>query len=140
MNIDKLQSDLERDEGEVLHAYTDSEGYITIGVGRLIDQRRGGGISKSEARYLLNNDIQNVLGELDDAIGWWRRLNEPRQRALANMAFNLGVPGLLKFNNMLHALRAGNWSLAHDEALNSRWAGQVGERAQRIADVFLKGE
>lgn len=39
----KLTAQLRRDEGEKLYAYQDTLGYWTIGIGRLIDRRRGGG-------------------------------------------------------------------------------------------------
>ena len=61
---------------------------------------------------------------------------EPAQRALANMAFNLGVPRLSQFKNMLSALEKGDYNVAAKEALDSNWAKQVGDRANRIAKVF----
>ncbi len=87
-----LTEELRRDEGEVLHAYTDSEGYVTIGVGRLIDKRRGGGISAEESAYLLGNDISRTETDLDARMPWWRDLDPVRQRVILNMAFNLGSP------------------------------------------------
>lgn len=136
MNLATLYADLERDEDLVLHAYQDSSGYWTIGCGRLIDKRLGGGISESEARILLDNDIQAVLSDLDRNVPWWRGLDEPRMRGLMNMCFNLGWPRLSRFKNMLSELEAGDYESAAAEALNSKWALQVGARAQRIAKLF----
>jgi lysozyme len=53
-----LRRMLEDEEGRVPHAYPDSLGYWTIGVGRLIDRRKGGGLSDDEIDYLLANDIR----------------------------------------------------------------------------------
>ena len=139
MDLERLKTELMRDEGFVSHAYQDSLGYWTIGIGRLIDERRGGGISESEARFLLGNDMREVLHELDHNFDWWRDMTDNRQRALANMAFNLGMPTLLKFRNTLKYMQAGDWKRVHDNALKSKWARQVGERAERIADLFLHG-
>ena len=136
MDIKRLQDDLERDEGFVPHAYKDSEGYLTIGIGRLIDKELGGGINKREAHHLLQNDIRKVTGELDRALPWWRGLPEGRMRALANMCFNLGLPRLLGFKKMLKALEANDWRKAADETLDSKWARQVGDRSKRIADLI----
>lgn len=138
MDIIALKNDLLRDEGFVSHAYRDHLGYWTIGVGRLIDKRRGGGISEDEARYLLGNDIHRVCMDLGEALPWWHDLSEPRQRALANMAFQLGVSGLLRFKRMLAALEAGEWGKAYGEALDSAWAKQTPERAQRVAKMLLE--
>ena len=42
MDRDKIEKDLTIDEGRVSHVYKDSLGYYTIGIGHLVDQRKGG--------------------------------------------------------------------------------------------------
>lgn len=136
MNIDLMKFELRRDEGVRLKPYRDTVGKLTLGVGRNIDDV---GITSEEADYLLENDIGRAMAELDRALPWWRGLSEARQRALLNMAFNLGLSRLLGFRGMLGALQAGDWGRAAAEALNSRWAGQVGARAQRLAEMIREG-
>lgn len=140
MNVEQLKADLCRDEGEVLHAYRDSLGYLTIGVGRLIDPRRNGGISHDEAMYLLGNDIDRVQSDLNSRISFWPELDGVRQRALCNMAFQLGTNGLMQFKHMLRALESRDYQKAHDEALDSAWARQTPARAKRIAHMLLTGQ
>ena len=139
MPIEALRKQLLRHEGEVLHAYEDHLGYLTIGVGRLIDKRRGGGITHDEAMMLLDNDIRRVIDELESRAPWFKRLDTTRQQAIANMAFQLGVSGLLGFRKMIGALDHGDYRKAADEALNSRWARQTPNRANEIADMIRKG-
>ncbi|MEE9159959.1 MAG: glycoside hydrolase family protein [Gammaproteobacteria bacterium] len=133
MDSEKLSEDLIRDEGLRLKPYRDTVGKLTIGYGRNIDDV---GISESEARSMLANDIAAASNECESAFGFWPRLGEGQQRALVNMAFNMGLPRLRGFRNMLAALEAGNYDTAADEALDSRWARQVGDRAQRVADLM----
>lgn len=133
MNRAKLKEDLERDEGLRLKPYVDTVGKTTIGIGRNLDDI---GISEEEARHLLDNDVEWVIEELDRTMPWWLTMPEPAQRALANMAFNMGLPTLKLFRNMLAALQAGDYRKAADEALDSRWARQVGSRAERIAALY----
>ncbi len=132
----KLIQDLERDEGIVLHEYKDHLGYSTIGIGRLIDKRKGGGISKEEAYYLLSNDIKRKTVLLLDSLPWLRDHPEPVQRALANMAFQMGVHGLLKFKNTLSLIEQKRYNEAADNALKSLWARQTPNRAQRVTDLI----
>ena len=66
MDIIKAKMRCMEEEGLVLHAYEDHLGYLTIGYGRLIDKRRGGGISKAEAEYLLLNDCRRVEQEISN--------------------------------------------------------------------------
>lgn len=134
-DIDVL-TDLKRDESFVSHAYQDSEGYWTIGYGRLVDERLSGGITEAEAAILLDHDLNRAVTELDRALPWWRKMSPSWQRGLINMRFNLGLPRLLTFKKMLAALQAGDGERAADEALDSVWAGQVGERADRIAALY----
>ena len=136
MDIEALMADLRRDEGCSLHVYTDTEGYLTIGFGRMIDKRKGGGISMAEAEDLLENDIEKFIDQMDAQMPGWRDFSEDIQLGLANMAFNMGIAGLMRFERMFAALENGNNILAAEEALNSKWAKQVGPRADRIADLF----
>lgn len=134
-----LGAELIRDEGEVLHAYQDAEGFLTIGVGRLIDKRRGGGITHEESLYLLQNDILRKIEDLDRELPWWRKLSKVRQRVLLNMCFNLGIGGLLGFKNTLAAVESGRYEEATKGMLSSRWAKQVGARAERLAKMMKEG-
>ena len=131
--MDAVEQDLIRDEGMVLRPYSDSVGKMTIGIGRNLDDR---GITEAEARYLARSDILGAVADLDRNVPWWRGLAEPRQRALVNMCFNVGWPRLSSFARMWAALEAGDYETAADEALDSKWARQVGARAERIAALI----
>lgn len=141
MKFDKsaLKCQLKIDEGVKDSAYTDSLGYLTIGVGRLIDNRKGGRLSQSEIDLLLDNDIQGKEQELDKSLPWWRSLSDARQQVILNMAFNLGVDGLLGFKNTLSMVQSGDYVGAAGGMLKSKWAGQVGDRAKRLAEMMKKG-
>ncbi len=130
---DSITDDLKRDEGLRLKPYLDSVGKVTIGYGRNIDDV---GITEREAEAMLANDIARTLADLNRALPWWRKLPSRQQRGLQNMCFNLGLPRLLGFKKMLAALKSGDRKRAAEEALDSKWAGQVGERAERIAELF----
>ncbi|MCG3134208.1 MAG: hypothetical protein HMLKMBBP_01500 [Planctomycetes bacterium] len=131
-------------EGFVPHAYQDSLGWWTIGIGRLIDKRKGGGITREEALYLLRNDIEEKVEDLDYHLPWWRKLDGVRQRALLDMAFNLGIAKLLTFKTTLSLIKAGNYEDAATAMLQSKWARQVGlrpgQRAHRLASMMRTGE
>lgn len=130
---------LRRDEGEVLHVYADHLGYQTIGVGRLIDPRRGGGISAEESAMLLRNDLVRIEAELDDRLPWWRALTVPRQGVLLNMGFQLGVAGLMGFRATLGLVGRGQYTAAAVQMLRSKWSTQTPARAQRMAEQMRSG-
>ena len=130
MNKHAVARQLLIDEGLRLKPYRCTAGKLTIGVGRNLDDR---GITEPEAMELLNNDIRRVWGELMTTIPWAIRAPEAVQDVLVNMGFNLGLGGLLGFKRTLAHLEAGAYQQAADAMLDSRWAEQVGERAQRLA-------
>lgn len=147
MDRTKLHAELRIDEGTVEFAYQDSLGYWTIGVGRLIDKRKGGSLSEEEIEYLLENDVIEVERLLDKYLPWWTTVSDPRQRVLVNMGFNLGVGPctenpegkLLTFKSMLKAMREGNVETAVANMANTLWAKQVGKRAERLMKMWRDG-
>jgi lysozyme len=132
----KLIQQLRRHEGERLKPYRCTAGKLTIGVGRNLDDR---GITAEESAYLLSNDIDRVWTELRVRLPWMAGLNDVRQRVLLDMAFNLGIDGLLKFRNTLATIEAGNYQKAGEMMLDSLWAKQVGMRAQRLSRMMQTG-
>lgn len=136
----EITKQLRRDEGVVEHAYQDHLGWWTIGVGRLIDKRKGGRLTDDEIDYLLANDIAEKERELEASVSFYKRLDEARKGVLLNMAFNLGVQGLLGFRNTLKLIETGKYEEASKEMLKSKWASQVGDRAVRLSKQMLTGE
>jgi lysozyme len=143
LDRDQLERDLIRDEGLKLKPYQDSVGIWTIGVGHnmqahplpegmLVDGR----ITEADAKTLLEGDIAEHIAALDAALPWSQSLDEPRYRALINMAFNLGVAGLLGFSNTLALIQRGEYAKAAANLRMSKWAKQVGPRATRIIAVI----
>lgn len=130
---------LRGEEGEVLHEYKDHLGYSTIGVGRLIDKRKGGGITEEESAYLLNNDVTKIVEQLDKRLSWWTKLDDARKGVLVNMAFQMGVDGLLGFKNTLKMIESGQYEAAARGMLQSKWATQTPSRAKRMAEQMRTG-
>ena len=132
-----LHEQIIRDEGCRLRVYKDSRGIETIGVGRNL---RDKGLSQAEAEALLANDLLESTAAVMSDIPCAFRLDEIRRAVLVNMAFNLGIGGLLKFTRMLTAVEAGDYDRAASEMMDSTWAKQVGQRADRLARQMQTGE
>lgn len=137
---EQLTKQLRRDEGEVLTAYADSLGFLTIGVGRLIDKKKGGGISQEESAYLLANDIQAKTAAVLEALPWVAGLDDARRGVIINMAFQLGINGLLQFKNTLAFIEKKNYISAASGMGNSLWAKQTPARCARLQKQIITGE
>ena len=67
-------------------------------------------------------------------------LDKVRQDTLVNMSFNMGTSGLMRFKKMFKAIEDEDWERAGREMLNSRWARQVGTRAEELSLQMVTGE
>jgi len=142
-------SDLVRfHEGRRLYVYDDAtgrgvgpgstlEGHPTIGIGRALDVR---GISDDEAEALFAADLADTSTALARERAWVLELDPVRRAVLVDMAFNMGVRGLLGFRRALAALEIGDCETCAVEMLDSRWADQVGRRATRLAATMRSGD
>jgi len=138
----ELINNIKKEEGKVKEGdrhvvYFDHLGNPTIGYGRLVSSP--GGLTDEEADYLLNNDIDRTIADLDRNIPWWEDESPARKTALIHMAFQMGINGLLGFRKMISAMKIGHYDRAYTEALDSRWAKQTPERAMRIAKMIRGG-
>ena len=140
MTTDRLLEMLKRHEGVEKFAYRCSDNKITIGVGRNIDKEGGLGLDDDEIDYLLENDIDRVVSELDNEYEWFSGLNEARQDAMVDISFNLGQTRLRAFKKALAAMSEGDWSEAADQFMDSRWSGQVGNRAKELTKMIRTGQ
>ena len=124
-------------EGLELTPYKCTAGYLTIGVGRNLDDR---GITEDEARFLCKNDIKIVERELGGKFPFITGLGDARIRVLLDMAFNVGLPRLRGFKRMWAALENHDYEEAAKEMLDSKWARQVKTRAYTLARMMESGE
>lgn len=136
MWLKKIEEQLILHEGLRLKPYKCPAGHLTIGVGRNLETK---GISREEALFLLRNDIAEAERALS-RYEWYTKLDPIRQKVLIDMCFNLGLAGLLQFRRMITALISGDYETAADEMLASKWAKQVGARAQRLARMMRTGQ
>lgn len=135
MNEKDLQSWIKKCEGLNTDTYIDSLGHLTVGWGRNLEN----GISVDEAELMFRNDYNRAVNELEQC-HWYLEQPQGVQFALINMNFNLGINKLSGFKKMIAALDKKDYSTAALEALNSRWATQVHQRAKDIALMISEGK
>ncbi len=137
VNMNQVIEQLKRHEGMELKPYKCTSDKLTIGIGRNLEDV---GISEQEAEMLLLNDIERAGRLLKDKFPWTMELDEVRFAALINFTFNVGIGTVSKFVNAMALLKAGNYGMAADEFLQSRWASQVGHRALEVSEQIRTGE
>lgn len=129
----KITNLLTLHEGRKQKLYKCPAGKWTVGVGHNIEDR---GLSDAAIDFILREDIAEATETLRDRVDGFDDLSDVRQAVLIDMCFNLGWPRLAGFRGMFSALAAGNYGLAADEMLDSRWARQVGQRSIRLSEMM----
>ena len=135
---EKLLDMITLHEGLELKPYKCTSDKLTIGIGRNIEDI---GITEAEARYLLQNDVDRILKEVEHWT-FLEKLNDVRQAVILDMVFNMGVS---RFNantwvKTFAAIQDEDFDEAANQMLDSKWANQVGQRAIRLSQMMRKGE
>jgi len=155
MMSDKLIERVKKHEGFETKPYKDTVGKLTIGYGRnlednplsidelivLFNRTQWLNVSAAEnwAEMLLRHDLERTEKELNERLAIWPMCDSKEQTVLLDMAYNMGVSGLLTFKGMLHAIDNDDNAQAAAELLDSYYAEQVKNRAVDNA-VLLAGD
>ena len=144
MNTDtfnEMTEEIKADEGVVNEIYLDHLGLPTVGVGHLIREDDpenglavGTKIDSERVHELFEADLYTCVAETKLLYPQFEELPAEAQKILCNMMFNLGRPRLSKFIKMREHVNNGAWSDAANEMLDSKWAKQVPNRANRLVE------
>lgn len=138
MNIERLKKQVIANEGMRKTAYKDTLNNWTIGVGHLI--------KIPDEEYLIDKELTDIevdqifTTDLNQAIDDARKfidadtIPEEAFEVVIDMAFNLGLPRLMKFQNFQQALKEKDYKRASREMLDSVWAKQLPNRSKRLAN------
>lgn len=143
----QLIADVQREERLELYVYDDKTGkrivpgtlvvgHPTVGYGLALDVDP---LTESEAAALMVPRLDRHIETIQKLFPWVTGLTDARQRALYDMSFNLGDHGLAEFADFLHLLRSGEYVAAADDLENTKWYGEVGDRAKRIVGLIRNG-
>ena len=137
--MEKLQEELENDEGVKYEVYNDHLGYPTFGIGHLIldsdpeyGSSTGTEVSEERVKEAFEADVVGVVSDCETLYPDFEELPEEAQRIIANMMFNMGRTRLSKFKGMKRGVDAQDWNAAADEMVDSSWYKQVTNRADRL--------
>lgn len=132
---------IKADEGFQPRSYYCTEGKLTIGYGRCIPDSEKFTITtqEKESAWVVGR-ITSLSQELSKSIPCFKTLSDVRRATLISLAYQLGVKGLMAFKKMLDALNKGDYLQASVELLDSRYARQTANRANRNANMIALGK
>lgn len=132
----KLEEMLIRHEGKRRLPYECTAGKISVGVGRNLEDNP---LTDEEIMYLLRNDIARCETELN-RYSWFRMMDDARRDACIDLVFNLGLTRFSQFKRMIKAFEDRDYSRGADELMDSKYALQVGKRAEELSDILRTGK
>ncbi len=133
---DEFKRWIKGNEGYSAILYKDIANKWTIGWGRNIEDE---GIRPNEAQLMFDNDLYEAIDDIQD-FTWYVIAPDSVKKALINMSFNLGLPRLLTFKKMIASLEEKNYARSAQEALDSKWARQIGARAKDIGIMIREAK
>ena len=138
MNDKEVMEQIKRHEGYRDTVYYDSVGVPTVGYGHALLE--GSRVPAVVADILFEQDFNDAVKDYTILSNrWGLDLNPVRRGVMLDMLFNLGVSRLVKFQKFLTALQVKNYDKAADEMLDSKWATQVGKRAEKLSEMMRRG-
>lgn len=130
-----LETRIKRHEGCRLTPYEDTEGILTVGYGRNLKDVP---FTQAEVDFMFLTDFDRAVKGAESFAGY-ESLNMVRKGVIIEMVFQMGRNGVYQFKKFWAAIDERDWQKAHDEMLDSQWNRQTPERAQELAEIFLKG-
>lgn len=140
-----LREMLRREEGYSHKAYPDPLTHgapWTIGIGHTGPEVHEGLIwTDDQINAALEDDVAEKAQQCEHYFSpWFQHLNEARQAVLIGMCFQMGISRLLAFRNTLGMVQEGQWRQAAIGMMDSMWARQTHNRAERMAKQMETGE
>ena len=116
---DNIKEMLIKNEGLALNVYKCKNNFLSLGVGRNLEAN---GISEEEAMFMLENDIQRVVANLDKVWEVWRTFPPLAQEVCIDCTFQMGITGWMNFRRTRALMEMGAWLEASEEILRSKYA------------------
>jgi lysozyme len=91
-------------------------------------------VSEDRVNPVFESDVETYVSESKKVFPNLDELPEEAQQLIVNMCFNMGAPRLSQFKKFIAGVNASDWDTAAVEMMDSRWANQVGVRAERLRD------
>ena len=155
--MEEVRSLLVRHEGYRLHAYSDTRGFITVGIGCNLDAPGAATLLQScgadfkgvysgqadltpeQCDCIFKKQVIQVMEWIVRYLPGFSTYSINRQAALIDLGFNLGEGTFGTFERFLSLVKAQYWPEAAADLLRTRAARQTGHRYSELAQMMIDG-
>jgi lysozyme len=124
-------------EGFSSSVYKCTEGHDTIGHGFKISELY---LPKEISLRLLRIKISEKMLQIKQIMPWYSELPKEAKIVVFDMVYQMGISGFLKFKKSIKHLKEHNFKKASLEILDSLWAKQTPNRANRNSKILYNIE
>lgn len=135
------------EEGIKDTVYICPAGARTVGIGHNLNAdpaihilhkqlKKGDKITKEQIQQLYDYDINKITKAIQKQIPYFTKLLEKYQYILINMTFQLGTNGIMKWPNLLTAMRTKDDNLIVNNLLSSKLYKQTPNRVNRMIKLI----
>ena len=125
---DKISKTIVANEGFSSVVYKCTEGHDTIGHGFKVQDLY---LPEQMSLRLLDMKISEKLLQIKQKMPWYNTLPIEAQIVVFDMVYQMGLSGFLKFKKSIQYLKEHDFKKASVEILDSLWAKQTPNRANR---------
>jgi len=131
VNYQRLIKSVKHHEGFRESVYKDTLGYETIGYGFAIKDLK---LDENLSSIILEKKMTILILDCFSRFQWLNAQPSVIQEVIIEMCYQLGITGVSKFKKMIANIKSGDYILAGNEALDSRWAKQTPNRAKELSE------
>jgi lysozyme len=136
---EEIKKQIIKHESKVNEIYPDHLGNATFGIGHLVlptdNLKEGVKYDDTKIMEFFEKDFSQAVKD-SRTFTQEENIDPVAFGCVINMAFQLGLPRLLKFKNFRYHLNKCDYESASSEMLDSLWAKQTPNRAKELAETM----
>ena len=134
MDIEQTKAEIKKEEGFRMEVYKDTLGFSTGGYGHKMLEGEIPPTDMAGWTKLFERDFARAVSGAEELLMICPNVDDTARHIVVEMCYQMGSYGVSKFKGMLSALQDADYATASIEMLDSRWAKQTPNRANRMAE------
>ena len=134
MDIEQTKAEIKKEEGFRMETYKCTEGHLTGGYGHKMLDGETPPTDMAGWTKLFERDFARAMSGAEELLMICPNVDDTARHIVVEMCYQMGSYGVSKFHGMLSALQESDYVTASKEMLDSRWAKQTPNRANRMAE------
>ena len=134
MDIEQTKEAVKKEEGFRLETYKCTEGHLTGGYGHKMLEGEVPPTDHAGWLKIFERDFARAMTGADDLLMLCPNIHETARHIVVEMVYQMGSYGVSRFKKFLQALQDSDYKEASVQMLDSRWAKQTPNRANRMSE------